>query len=83
MLKMGITPKIFRVMPLALQLHLVMMSKFSKFGVDIFNIFLVMGYIKVFARRRQRQQRRRSSDHNSSNYKLKIKIIGCDTEAFL
>ena len=29
----------FKVMPLALQLHFVMMCKYSKFGVDIFNIF--------------------------------------------
>ena len=34
-------------MSLVLQLHLVMMSKYAKFGVDTFNIFWVMGYIKV------------------------------------
>ena len=28
-----------RVMPLVLQLHLVLMSKYSKFGVDTFNTF--------------------------------------------
>ena len=39
----------FRVMPLALQLRPVMISKYSKFGVDTFHIFRVMGYIKVFA----------------------------------
>ena len=27
----------FRIMPLVLQLHLVMMSKYYKFGVDTFN----------------------------------------------
>ena len=36
-----ITPKniAFRVMSLVLQLHLVMMSKYFKFGVDTFNTF--------------------------------------------
>ena len=38
----------FRVMSLALQLHLVMMSKYSKFGVYTSNTVLIMGYIKVF-----------------------------------
>ena len=37
-----------RVKPLVLQLHLVMMSKHSKFGVDTFNTFWVTGYIKDF-----------------------------------
>ena len=37
-------------MPLAVQLHLVMMSKYSKSGVDTFNTFWVMEYIDVFAR---------------------------------
>ena len=43
----------FRVMTLFQQLHLVMMTKYSQFGVDTFNTCtsLVMGYIKVFARR--------------------------------
>ena len=36
----------FRVMSLVLQLHLV---KMSKFGVDTFNTFWVMGYTKLFA----------------------------------
>ena len=40
-------------MPFVLQMHLVMMSKYSKFGVDIFNSFWVEGYITVFAWRRQ------------------------------
>ena len=35
-------------MRLVLQLHLVMMSKYSKLGIDTFNTFWVMGYIKVF-----------------------------------
>ena len=39
----------FRAMSLVLQLHHVMMSKYSKFGVDIFTTFWVMCYIKVFA----------------------------------
>ena len=39
----------FRFMPLALQLHLVIMSKYSKFGVDTFNTFWVMIYINFFA----------------------------------
>ena len=56
----------FRVMPLVLQLYLVMVSKYSKFGVDTFNNFCVMGYIKVFAR-----QGRRSSDHNGSTFSSK------------
>ena len=34
-------------MPIFLQLHFVMMSKYSKFGVDTFNTFCVIGYIKV------------------------------------
>ena len=38
----------FRVMRLVLQLHLVMMSKYSMFNVDTFNTFCVKGYIKVF-----------------------------------
>ena len=37
----------FRVMSLVLQLHLVMMSKYSKFGDDTFNTFWVVGYIKA------------------------------------
>ena len=47
-------------MLLVQQLHLVMMSKYSKFGVDIFNTSLVMAYIKVFA------PRRLSSDHSKN-----------------
>ena len=45
-------------MPLVLQLqmHLFMMSKYSKFGVDTLSTFWVMGYIKVFAQQRQLQQ---------------------------
>ena len=35
-----------RVMPLVLLMHLVMMSKYSKFGVDTFNTFWVMGTLK-------------------------------------
>ena len=35
--------KAFRVMPLVSQLHLVMISKYSKFGVDNFNTFLSNG----------------------------------------
>ena len=38
--------KAFKVMPLVLQLHLVMMRKYTKFGVDTFNTFWVMCYIK-------------------------------------
>ena len=45
-------------MPLVLQLHIVMMSKYSQFGADTFNTFWVMVYIKVFAWHRQQ-----SSDH--------------------
>ena len=62
-------------MPLVLQLHLIMMSKFSKFGVDSFNTFWVMGYIKVlhdnyfdFWQRWRQQQR--SSDHNNLTFSL-------------
>ena len=33
-------------MPLVLQLHLVMLSKYSKIDVDIFNTFWAMGNIK-------------------------------------
>ena len=46
-------------MSLVLQLHLVMMSKYSKFGVDTFNTFWEMDYIKVFA-----WQKQWSSEHN-------------------
>ena len=53
-------------MPLVLQLHLVMISKYSKSGVDNFNTFWVMGYFKVFAQ----WQWRRSNDHNSSTFSL-------------
>ena len=49
-------------MPLFLPLHIVMMSKHSKFGT--LSTFWVMGYIKVFAWW-QRRQWWRSSDHNS------------------
>ena len=38
----------YRVMPLVLQLHLVIMSEYSKSGLVTFNTFWVMGYIKVF-----------------------------------
>ena len=55
-------------MPLVLLLHLVMMNKYSKFGVDTFNTFWVMGYIKVFA---WQQQWRRSSYHNSLTFSSK------------
>ena len=47
-------------MSLVLQLYLVIMTKYSKFGVDTFNKQWVIGYIKVFAR-----WRRRSNNHNS------------------
>ena len=52
----------FRVMPLVLQQHIVMMSKNSKFSTNIFNTFLVMGYIKVF------------DDNNNSDNVLTITI---------
>ena len=56
----------FRVMPLVLQLHLVIMSKYSMFGVDTFNTFWVIGYIKNFA-----WQQRQSSNHKSLTFSLK------------
>ena len=56
----------FRVMPLVLQLHL-MMGTYSKFGVDIFSIFWIMGYIRVFAR----QQQQWSSNHNCFEFFFK------------
>ena len=46
-------------MPLVLQLHIVMISKYSKFGVDTFYTFWEIGYIKVYAR-----HLRRSNNHN-------------------
>ena len=51
LLKKGYNSKIiaFGDILLVLQLHLVMMDKYSKFGVDTFNSFLAMGYIKIFA----------------------------------
>ena len=36
-------------MPLVLQLVIVMMSKYSKFGVDTLSTFWVMSHIKVYA----------------------------------
>ena len=68
----------FRVMPL-LQLHLVMMSNYSRFGVDTFNTFCVMGYIKVFAWHQWWQQRW-SSNHNSSTFLWNrgAKNVKCD-----
>ena len=61
----------FRVMPPVMQLHLIMISKYSKFGVDTFNTFWAMRYIKVFAWQQQQQQQRWSSDHNSSTFFFK------------
>ena len=52
----------FLVMPIVLQLHNVMMIKYTKFGIDAFNTFLVIGYIEVFTRWHRRL--RWSSDHN-------------------
>ena len=57
-------------MSLALQLHLVIMSNYSKFGVDTYSTFWVMGYIKVLAWQWQ-QHRQQSSDHNSSIFSSK------------
>ena len=49
------------------------MSKHSMFGVDTFNTFWVMSYIKVFAWRwRQQWQRWQSSIHNISTFSLKL-----------
>ena len=67
-------------MPFVLQLHLVMMSKF---GVDTFNTFWVMGCIKVFA-----QQQQQSSDHYSSifffqNRQAKKEIIWINYLGFI
>ena len=70
--KRGITPKIYRVMLLALQLHFGMMSKYSKFGVE-----LLIHYSRYFlsywvlVRRQRRRQRRQSSDNNSSTFSSK------------
>ena len=50
-------------MPFALEMHLLMMSKYSKFGVDTFNTFWEMDNIKVIA---WQQQWWWSSDHNYS-----------------
>ena len=58
-------------MHLNLQLHLVMMSKYSKFGMDTFNPFYVMGYIKVFAQQWQRWKRWQTRDHNSLTFSSK------------
>ena len=57
----------FRVMPLVFQLHLVMMRKYSKSGVNTFNTFWVMGYIKDFPW----CQRRCSTDQNSLTFSSK------------
>ena len=58
-------------LPLALQLHFVMMSKYSKFGVDALNTFWLMDYIKGFALRTFR-----SSDHNSLTFFFEtVKLI--------
>ena len=56
-------------MPFVLPLHLVMMSKYSKFGVDTLSTFIVIGYIKVLAQKQRRQWQ--SSDHNSSTFSSK------------
>ena len=36
----------FRLMPLVLQLHLAMMNKYSKFGIDTFNTFKIWATLK-------------------------------------
>ena len=65
-----------------LYLQLVMMSKYSKFcvdtfytfwvmGHDTFYTFWVMGHIKAFARWQQWWWQRRSSDHTSSTFSSK------------
>ena len=57
-----------RVMSIVMQMHVVMMSKYSKFGVHTFNTFWVMGFIKIFVwwlQQQQQQQQQRSCDHNS------------------
>ena len=64
----------FRVMPTALQLHLAMFSKYTKFSVDTFNTIWVMGHIKVFAWWQQQQWRQQPSDHFQTD-QLKIKKI--------
>ena len=58
----------------SLILHLVMMNKYSKFGVDTF--FWVMGYIKVFAWCWQ-QQRQQSNDRISSTFSSKQTCQKC------
>ena len=70
LVKKGLSSKniAFRVMSLVLQLHLVMVTKF---GVDTFNSFWVMGYIKVFVHCRCQRQQQQSSDHNSLTFSLK------------
>ena len=54
-------------MSLIWQLYLVKMIKYmySKFGLDIFNTFSVIGYIKDFTQQQQRWWQ--SSDHISMN----------------
>ena len=50
------------------------MSKYSKFDVDTFNIFWVIGYIIVFAHWcQQRRQQQRSRDHNKLDFFLRKK----------
>ena len=67
-------------MPLVLQLHLDTIGKHSKFGIDTFNTFWIITYIKVFAwqRRLRTGQQQWSRDHKSLNFFFetdKVKII--------
>ena len=65
-------PIVLRVVPLVLEMHLVTMSKYCKFGIDtLILFFLEMSYIKVFVRQEQRRKRRGSSYHNSSTFSSK------------
>ena len=44
-------------MLLVLQLHFVIMSKFSKIGVDTLNTFWVMGYVQLKSKKKEMESK--------------------------
>ena len=53
-------------MPLALQLHLVMTIKYSKFGVDTFNTFWIVATLKIL------QDEDHNDDDNNDDLAIKM-----------
>ena len=62
-------------MLLVLQTHLIMMSKYSKFGVDALNTFWVMGYIKIDYTFDKNTMFKKG--HNLTNIAFKIYPLSC------